>query len=207
MCNNPRTISSHIGLLLMILLISVGCSSRTSLLVDYHVPSISNQLEGKQVHLEVRDVRADRHLFTAKAANDFQGFRSRYDLTLVAADKGRTSIGERDLQGLFLEVFNKRLQHLGADIASDKQDAVPHLQILIKAFKIDLNERKWIASASYEANLSIDNQLVAREMVTGSAERLKIVGTKGADTTLSDIFTEIINRLNIVKLFEQAKML
>ena len=206
MRNTPRTISSHIGLLLIILLTFIGCSSRTRLLVDYHVPSISNQLTGQRVHLEVRDMREDRHLFTANAAKDFQGFRNSYELTLVAADQRRTSIGERDLEGLFLEVFSKRLQHLGADIINGKQDATPHLQILIKAFKIDLNERKWIATASYEANLSIDDQLVARERVTGSAERLKIMGTKGAGTTLSDIFTEIINRLNIVKLFEQAKM-
>lgn len=187
--------------------IFIGCSARTTLLVDYHIPAMSNRLNGRNVSLVIKDVRSDRQLFTAGSAQEFQAFRDSYDLTLVTSDKQRTPVGEKDLQGLFLEVFRKRLDHLGATSPADIQPDTPQLQILIKVLKIDLRDRKWIARASYEADLTIDNQLVARERVSGSAERVKIVGTKGADTILSEIFTEIINELDIVKLFEQAKMI
>ena len=191
---------------LTVLLVFLCCSPRISLLVDYLVPDTSNHLEGQQVCLEVKDVRADTHLFTATAIQDFDGFKDRYDLTLVTPNKARISVGEKNLQGLFSEAIKKRLESLGAVVTTTGRKDLPLFQVLIRDFKIDLQDRKWLSSASYEANLSIDNQLVARELVTGSAERIKILGSKGADTTLSDIFTEMINRLNIVKLFQQAKM-
>lgn len=192
---------------LMVLLLASGCSPRSSLLVDYHVSDISDRIEGRQVRLQVRDVRTDRRLFSSRAEHNFEDFEGSYDLTIVTADNNRVAVGEKDLQGLFFEAIKRRLEHLGITVvaSADEKDQ-PLFQVLIKEFKVDLQERKWIASASYEANLSIDNQLVARELVSGSAERIKIMGSKGADTTLSDIFTEIINRLNIVKLFQQAKM-
>lgn len=202
-----RAAISKVGSALLMTLIFVGCSARTTLLVDYHTPTASSQLKGQEVILKVRDVRDDPHLFTANASKDFQAFRNSYDLTLISSDQQRTRIGEKDLQGLFSEVFNKRLALLGAEVSEMDGHTTPQLQILINKFKIDLRDKKWITSVSYEANLSIDNQLVARERVTGSAERLKIMGTKGADKTLSDIFTDIINQFDIVKLFEQAKML
>lgn len=206
MCTVSKTTMVTFCSALAVALIFSGCSARTTLLVDYHVPAMSNQLDGQRVSLAIKDARSDRRLFTAPAAKDFQAFRNSYDLTLVTPDQQRTLMGERDLQGLFLDVFGKRLEHLGAAVTADAQPDIPRLQILIKAFKIDLRDRKWIARASYEASLSIDNHLVARERVSGSAERVKIVGTKGADTILSEIFTEIINQLDIVKLFGQAKM-
>jgi hypothetical protein len=43
-------------------------------------------------------------------------------------------------------------------------------------------------------------------VVTGSAERLKVMGRGGAEKVIGEIFTEMINRLNIERLFAQAKL-
>jgi hypothetical protein len=44
------------------------------------------------------------------------------------------------------------------------------------------------------------------ETVVGNAERINIIGRKGADTVISEIFTDMLNRVDIVKLFAQAKL-
>ncbi len=60
---------------------------------------------------------------------------------------------------------------------------------------------------NYEAGLSVNSQVVAKESVNGESERVRIIGRKGADDNLSSLFTEIINRLDIHKLFQQAKLI
>ncbi|MBT8342233.1 MAG: hypothetical protein HKP58_13255, partial [Desulfatitalea sp.] len=162
-------------------------------------------LDGLRARVQVKDLRDDKKIFGPTAANDFKQFNDRYHLAWTEADKERLSVGETDLQGLFQEAFEKRLELLGVEIAPYTDDDAPQFQILLNTMKIDLKERKWMVQASYEANLSMDNQLVARQIISGSAERVKIVGRKGADTTLSEIFTDVINKLDIVKLFRQAK--
>jgi len=199
----------QIGLTLsvcLLLLFMAACAPRPYLIVDYRVPAPSEQLAGKKVRIQVKDLRTDKEIFTPAAAKEFQGFKGRYSLAWVTENKERILAGEKDLQGLFFEAFKKRLEQLGVEVVPADREDVPLFQVLLNTLKIDLRDRKWTARASYEANLSVDNQLVARETVTGEAERVKIIGRKGADDTLSDIFTEIINRLNIVKLFQQAKM-
>jgi hypothetical protein len=79
-------------------------------------------------------------------------------------------------------------------------------QITINQFQINLIGQKWMADISYEASLTQDTQLVAREVVSGSAERLKMIGSGGAEKVIGEIFTDMINRLNIERLFQQAKL-
>ena len=58
----------------------------------------------------------------------------------------------------------------------------------------------------YEANLTKDSQIIARETVRGSAERVKIIGSREAEKVVGDLFSDILNRLDIEKLFEQAML-
>ncbi|RJQ81465.1 MAG: hypothetical protein C4519_08845 [Desulfobacteraceae bacterium] len=191
--------------LLSVFLILSACATRNHLIVDYHVPAPSDRISGQTVYLQIKDSRDNPEIFTPAAARQVKGFNNLYNLTLVSA-KERIPLGGRDLQGIFLEAFKKRMEQMGAKIAPSESGSAPVFQIVIKTIQIDLQDRKWIAKAGYEANLFLDHQLVARETVTGEAERVRIVGREGADDTLSDIFSEIINRLDIVKLFQQAKL-
>lgn len=184
----------------------IGCTKRPYLVVDYKIVAASNQLDGKRLRLQVKDLRLNPSIFTPVAAAQFPGFEDRYRLTRLNGKNEKTLLDEQDLHGLFYEAFAMRLEKMGVEIVPMERDDVPLFQILINTLKIDLQDRKWVTSVSFEGNLSVDNQLVARETVSGEAERVKILGTKGADDTFSDIFTEIVNRLNIVKLFRQAKM-
>ncbi|MDX2454748.1 hypothetical protein, partial [Desulfosarcina sp.] len=84
--------------------------------------------------------------------------------------------------------------------------SIPVFQININQFHINLVGLKWMADISYEVSLTQDTQLVAREVVSGSAERLKVMGSGGAEKVIGEIFTDMINRLNIERLFQQAKL-
>ena len=195
------------SLFLATILFSWGCTPRTYLIVDYQVPPGSRQLAGQQVRLEVRDLRADPYVLEPAAARQFKGFKDIYSLAWVTADKKRTLAGEYDLLSLFRVTFQKRLEALGVTVVSDDRQQAPVFQVDLHHLKIDQKERNWVAQMSYTASLTKDNQLIAREMVKGSAERVKIIGRKGADNTLSDIFSDIINRLNILNLFSQAQLI
>lgn len=199
----------QIGIILLAIIgmvFSLSCAHRPYMIVDYKVPAASEALAGRKVRIQVKDARTDAFTFTLPAAREFPGFDDRYSLSWVTGQE-RILAGEKNLPGLFEAAFRKRLEQMGAGVEPMDRETTPLFQVIIQTMKIDLKDRKWMASVAFEANLFMDSQLVARETVTGTAERVKIVGRKGADDTLSDIFTDIINRLDIVKLFQQAKLI
>lgn len=183
-----------------------GCAGRSYLIVDYRLPTATDRLKGQVVRLNVTDVREDRYIFTPRAQIEFRDFQERYSLAWIMEDQSRVLAGEHDLRELFSEAFTKRLERTGIEIGPPSQTRLPVFEVVLKTFKIDLQDRKWIARVSYDVNLSSDNQWIAHEKVSGTAERVKVIGRKGADTVISEIFTDIINRVDIVKLFEQAKL-
>jgi hypothetical protein len=195
----------HGVLSLTVLLAFIACTPRTYLMIDYRVPPPSERLQGQQVRIEIKDLRSDHQIFTPTAQAEFENFNNRYKLSVIA-DKQTTLLGEKNLQGLFLAAFKKRLKRLDADIAPPESAKATLFQILIQEIHIDLQDHKWAARIRYEADLVQDNRPVARETVSGTAERVRILGSGGADEALSDIFTDVINRLDIVKLFQRAKL-
>jgi hypothetical protein len=190
---------------IIVLLALTSCAPRTYLMVDYRLPASPQGLQGRQVRIEIRDIRSDRQIFTPAAARQFEYFNNRYDL-VVMEGKQNLPLGPEDLQGLFRTAFKRRLEQLGARIAPSEGGNATIFQILIQEIRIDLQDHEWSATIRYEADLVQDKRLVASETVSGSAQRTRIVGSKGADKALSDIFTDAINRLDIVKLFQRAKL-
>ena len=190
-----------------LLLLFMGCAPRTYLIVDYQVPASSQQLDGQQVRLLVTDSRLDPYILSPAVARQFEGFQDRYSLAWVTPDRGRIIAGEHDLQGLFHAAFQKRLEVLGVTVVPDDIQTAPLFQVDLQSLKVDQEGRNWVAQMSYTASLTKDNKLIASESVRGSAQRTKIIGRKGADNTLSDIFSDIINRLNITNLFKQAQLI
>ena len=190
------------------LLFCVGltaCAQRPFLVVDYKTIEASNQLAGKQVRLQVKDLRTDPSIFTPEAAADFPGFQEQYRF-VEASEASKAASNDLDLTSLVYQAFALRLEKMGAEVVDLDRDNVPLFQVSIKQLKIDLKDSRWVTSVSFEGNLSVDGRLIAKETVSGEAERIKILGSGGADENFSNIFTEIINRLNIAKLFKHAKV-
>ncbi len=56
----------------------------------------------------------------------------------------------------------------------------------------------------YEAKLVKDRKELAKQMISGQGERLKLVGRRQADIILGEIFTDLVNKANMSRLFRQA---
>ena len=146
------------------------------------------------------------NIFNNRAKEQFKHFTGLFALALEIPDDQQRVLGAYELPDLFETALQKRLQKLGVHTISERSTDTPVFQIKINRFQIKLVGQKWFADVSYEANLTRDAHLIAREVVSGSAERVKIMGSGGAEKVIGEIFTEMINRLNIERLFAQAKL-
>ena len=149
---------------------------------------------------------ANTEIFNKRANEKFEHFTGLFSLSLVMSDEQQKIVGAYPLPKLFEAALAQRLQKLGVGISAAPSPSLPVFQININQFHINLVGQKWMADISYEVSLTQDTQLVAREVVSGSAERLKVMGGGGAEKVIGEIFTDMINRLNIERLFQQAKL-
>lgn len=205
----PQAIKKAVSLLISLLIVVSfsGCAARTYMEVNYHVPNASRELSGQVVHLRVVDQRETGSILTADAANHVPNFSGVYSLAWIMPDQHRVLAGEHHLLELFKTVFEKRLAALGGGTTDSTKEGTPVLTIELKQVSLDLQNRKWKVDLSYDAVLSLESRPAAKENIHGSAERVRIMGSKGAETVFSDIFSDIINRLDLIKLFRNARLI
>jgi len=184
-----------------------NCAGRTYLIVDYTIPEATQQLMDQSVRLRIDDQREDRKIMSPSAAAQFEAFNDRYSLAWITPQRGKVLAGEHDLKTLFERAFEKRLLLMGAETTADSDLQAPELSIALEGFTIDLQGKKWVAEVAYRATLTQENHPVTREQIRGSAERIRIIGRKGADMVISDIFTEVVNRLDMAALFRKAELI
>ncbi len=188
-----------LGSIWVIVAVVGACASKSYIDVNYRLPVASDDLKGKRVFLECRDIRSDKTIFGQKANAEFKHFTGLFSLSV---DQGKKSFvaGAFDLPSLFKEAFKRRLENSGLDVLTQPEKTIPVLEIVIKKFRLDLVDRKWVAGIKYEARLLKGDLLLVTTTISGDAERLKLIGQGGAEKVLGEIFTEIVNRLNLRKL-------
>jgi len=101
-------------------------------------------------------------------------------------------------------VKEKALTFFYSDSYTEKTE--PVIEIDLKKFFLDLVDRKWVAEISYEARLIKNNKLLATETISGNAERFKMFPQSDAEKVLGEIFTDVVNKLDFGKLFQQAEL-
>ncbi len=191
--------------LFCLLFLTFGCGKRTYIDVTYKIPEKNHALDGQKIFLEVKDNRSNKNFFNEKAKEKFKYFTGVFSLTTMNENDNKTFEGAFDLQSLFETALKKRFESMGVKITPEKSDADLVFQITLYKFDIGRDGRKWESHVSYKANLIKDGRIIAKETISGTAERISIMGsTSSAETVISDIFTEIINSLNIQGLFDQA---
>ena len=191
----------------MILALFAGaCASKPFLKVQYQLPSPSSTLEGKQVSLTVSDMRSKETLVTETARKSLREFKGTFSLVVLRDDGSGNLQGAYDLVSLFSEVFQQRLKNEGIQATTGADSILPELKIEITEFQIDFVDRKWIVGMNYQASLIDNGILLSKESVSGQAERLKVMGKKGAEKVLSELLTDVVNKLNLVGLFQQARL-
>lgn len=190
---------------LLILLSMVSCATTIpELQVQYTLPPQSDQLKGRAVWLSIEDQRGDKSILGKGANEEFKGFSNSVSLSVAQTGQKGSSVGIFQVPALMREAFERRLARSGVKVLPDKTAGAPILVIVVKKFSLDRVGRDWLGKISYEAKLTGERGAVATQFVNGEAERYELVGRDKADTVMGEIFTDMVNALNLPRLFEQA---
>jgi hypothetical protein len=181
-----------------------ACTSKPFLKVQYQLPSPSSTLEGKKVTLAVSDMRGEKAFLTENAGKSLKDFNETFSLVVLAEDGSGNLTGVYDIVPLFTEVFQQRLKNEGIQVAAIADDTIPELKIEITEFQLDLVGQKWVVSISCRASLLDGGNILSKESVSGEAERLKVTGKSDAEKVLAELLSDLVNKLNLVRLFQQA---
>jgi hypothetical protein len=187
-----------------VVFVITSCATLPELTVNYGLPPETDELKGKKIFLSLVDNREVRDILGEGARKEFKNFSGSISLSLARGKDEGFKVGLYDLSSLFMEVFKRRLQNLGAEVAPERNQADVEVAIVLKEFLLDLIDRKWTVTVAYEARLVKNKKLLAKQTITSSGERVKLVGRRQADTVLSEIFTEMINKLDVKRLLEQG---
>ena len=190
---------------LAVAVLASACASKPFLKVQYQLPSSSTALTGERLSLTISDRRNDDAFLSANASKSLKNFNGTYSLVVLRDDGSGNLIGAYDLDSLLKEIFKQRLENEGLQVIAGADNADASLEIQIKEFKLDLVDRKWVLRMSYQAGLSKNSGMLAKESVNGSAERLKVMGKSDAEKILGELVTDMVNKLNVARLFQQAR--
>lgn len=192
-------------LTLSLVFLAGACTPKPFLKVQYQLPPQSNTLEGKKVALTVSDMRAKKTILTETARKSLKEFNGTFSLVVVRDDGSGNLIGVYDLNSFLTEVFQQRLKNEGIQVAALADSDVPELKIEILEFQLDLAGRNWVVKMNYRAGLLENGKLLSKESVSGEAERLKVRAKSDAEKILDELLSDIVNKLNLVRLFQQAR--
>jgi hypothetical protein len=189
---------------ILVLITFSACSPLPYLEVNYRLPLRSESLKGQKVSLDLEDVRPGKDIIGRGARDDFGNFSGNISLAVARGPGSGVRMGVYETPSLFREAFQKRLENAGAEVVSIKEKGVPDLTLVIQKFLLDLVDRRWTVQMAYEARLSKDGKVLARQIVSGEGERLKIMGREQADIILEEVFTDLVNRVDLDRLFREA---
>jgi hypothetical protein len=189
---------------ILVLVSFSACSPLPYLEVNYRLPLGSASLKGQKVSLDLEDVRPAKDMIGRGARDDFGNFSGNISLAVARGAGTGVRMGVYETPSLFREAFQKRLENAGAEVLPIKEKGVPDLTLIIKKFLLDLVDRRWTVEMAYEARLSKDGKVLARQIVSGEGERMKIMGREQADIILGEVFTDLVNRVDLDRLFREA---
>jgi uncharacterized lipoprotein YajG len=182
-----------------------ACASKPFLKVRYQLPSSSKALTGETISLTISDPREDAAFLSDNAKKSIENFNGTYSLVVVREDGGGDLIGAYEIDSLLKEIFRQRLENEGGRVLATAENAKASLAIQLKEFKLDIVDRKWVLSMGYQASLSRNKGIIAKESVSGSAERLKVMGKTDAEKILGELVTDMVNRLDVAMLFKKTQ--
>jgi uncharacterized lipoprotein YajG len=194
--------TTAIAIVLFIGIMLSFCATKNFLTVKYQLPPQPAEQKEIRVALVVKDVREDRSIATKNARAALQNFTDHFALIVAQENKNDRLVGAFSPSSLLKEVFKQRLENAGIVVAAEEDPSTPVVEIVLKEFKLNLENRKWIVTMSYQANLIKQNAIVAGETITGSAERLRVIGSKDAEIVVGELISDVANRLNLKELLQ-----
>jgi len=192
---NPRI--RAISIILVVAVLASFCAAKNFLTVNYQLPTESVDLKDNRVVLTVKDIREDTRIVTPSAKKALKDFTGHFALIVAQKNKKDKLVGAFSLSSMTREIFYQRLKNADVQVVTEEDIGVPIVEIVLKEFKLDLVNRKWVITMSYQANLIKENRVIGGEKITGSAERLRIISGKNAEKIIGELVTDVVNRLNL----------
>jgi hypothetical protein len=182
----------------------LSCSPIPYLELEYHLPAKSELLKGKRVYVTVEDLRTDKDIIGKGARGEFENFSGNISFSVARTSGPGTRVGIYDIPSLFKEAFIKRLEDQGAEVVPGAGKGTLELTLVLKRFLLDLADRQWTLKMAYDLKLSRDGKVLSRQIVSGDGERLKLIGRDEADVLAGEVFTDLVNRADLIRLFRDA---
>jgi uncharacterized lipoprotein YajG len=182
-----------------------ACATKPFLKVQYRLPPSSTALTGETIALTTSDLRTDAAFLSANAKKSIKNFNDNYSLVVLRENGSGNLLGAYDVDSLLKEIFKQRLENEGGQVFTPAENPDASLAIQLTEFKLDVVDHKWALRMGYQASLSRNTGIVAKESVSGSAQRLKVMGKTDAEKILGELITDMVNRLDVAKLFEKTQ--
>ena len=181
-----------------------SCAPSNLLRVHYQLPTKSDSLAGKQILLTFTDAREQKTILSESAQEDLSDFSGGFTLVVVQDSGDEKLLGAYDLLALLKEAFKQRIEQSGLQV-TEKIQLKHQIEFVLNRFVLDLKDRKWILTMSYQTILKENGDLVLSESISGTAERVKLVGSRDAEKLISELISDTINKVDITKLFQKAR--
>ncbi|MFZ0450147.1 MAG: hypothetical protein WAL98_12990 [Desulfatiglandaceae bacterium] len=191
----------------MLAFLMVSCATVPELKALYRLPPSSNQLGGHEVFFSLDDARGSKDILKEGARNEFKHFPGNIIYSIARYKEAGFRLGPYELTDMIKDAFNRRFENMGLKVLHTAETGKPELKIVLQKFTLGFAKRDWVAKMRYEARLIKDGRVLATQDISGETEQYKIVGTKGADQAIGGLLTDAVNRLDVAKLLEQARLL
>jgi hypothetical protein len=198
---------SNQGLMMCILgalLLTQGCSSIAYVQLNDRFPEKAAGLAGKRAFLSVEDERQTKEFAGRGVKREFDQFSETVAYSVQRGAEPILKMGLYDVPSAVKEAFRVRVESEGVEILTERKAGQIELVLALQDFSLDLVSRNWKVRFGYEVRLIKNGNLLAKQFANGEAERLKLMGTEQADAVVGDLFSDVMNRLNVAKLFKDA---
>ncbi|NVM25209.1 MAG: hypothetical protein HWN70_04735 [Desulfobacterales bacterium] len=178
----------------------VACATLPSMNVTYRTMPQSNILEGRGIYFRFIDKRSDKDIIGEGAKEIYKYFTGSINFIVSKGKKDESFVGIYEAESLFKDAFSIYLENMGLRLLPEPKPGIPELSIKLHDFVLDLSGRRWVTRIEYEAEFIHDGDVLIREF-RGEGEKLRISGLTQADQVVSETFTDIVNQLDVKRMF------
>jgi len=185
-----------------VLLFLGACAVLPELKVSYVLPPSGGNPAPYTVVLRVEDARADKTILGPDARRKLAYFSGLLTLSVANPEGASERIGPLPVTAVLETVMGRRLEAMGVEVRSEA--GWPSLQLVVRLtdFVLERESPRWIATLAFDARVEQEGRVRAVQTVRGEAERVGLSGTGAADAVLGEIFTDLVNQLDLRGLLE-----
>ena len=178
----------------------VACATLPSMNVTYKTMPKSNILEGREIYFRFIDKRSDKDIIGQGAKEIYKHFSGNINFIVSKGKKDESLVGVYEAESLFKNALAIYLENMGLRLLPEPKPGIPELAIKLHDFVLDLSGRRWVARIVYEAEFIQDGTVLISKF-RGEGEKYRVSRLTQADQVMSETFTDIINQLDVKRMF------